>query len=153
MKRILFTLIALIASLGTFAEVTGEALTFRNQIKSYLSQEGYVPTIDTDGDIAFKYEGSKYFISVDNYGEMVYVTVSYYMNAEDTNSTLLRRVANDVERGLKLVRIYLTQNQQTLILECAAANTSIAEFRRMFYNYMEILTLAKERVTDGYNEE
>lgn len=153
MKKILFILITLLANANVYAsDVTGDALSMRTQIKNYLAQEGYVPSIDEDGDIAFKYEGTKYYISCENYSEMVYLTVSSYIGAGDTNATLLRRVCNDVQRGLKIVRINLSSSQETVTIECADVLTSITEFKRMFYNYMTILQLADERIKDKYNE-
>lgn len=33
--------------------------------RQFLAEEGYVPQIDDDGDVLFKFEGANYFIAVD----------------------------------------------------------------------------------------
>ena len=45
-------------------EFTSAQLSLRNQIKSYIAEEGYMPTIDSDGDIKFKKEGVTYYVIV-----------------------------------------------------------------------------------------
>lgn len=42
----------------------------------YLSQEGYVPTVDNDGDVIFKVEGKVYYISIDTKDELFFGSFS-----------------------------------------------------------------------------
>ena len=37
--------------------------------RSFLASEGYTPKIDSDGDVAFKFEGGNYYILVDDKDE------------------------------------------------------------------------------------
>lgn len=148
MKRILFTLIAMVACLSTYAEVTGEALRMRSQIKNYLTTEGYVPTIDSDGDIAVKIEGEKFFISCENYGSVVYVKLARYLGCEGTNINLLRRACGDAERGLKSVRILISANQENVTFECNAFVSNSSQFTSMLTDYVDIIKMAIESVTE-----
>ena len=65
MKRII-TIICLFLS-GCYLiaqELNSEQTRLRTNIKNYLQQEGFVPSIDEDGDIAFKKEGELYWVSI-----------------------------------------------------------------------------------------
>jgi hypothetical protein len=41
----------------------------------YLKSEGYVPTIDEDGDVRFKFEGKLYFLSIEEEDETFFKLV------------------------------------------------------------------------------
>jgi Bacterial Ig-like domain (group 2). len=65
MKRLLI-LFGIFANIGFLCaqELNPDQSKLRNDIKSFLQQEGFVPSIDSDGDIAFKSEGNSFWISV-----------------------------------------------------------------------------------------
>ncbi len=87
MKRFFFALVCTVISLcAAVAEPpTGKAATMQNQVKSYLQTEGYVPTIDSDGDIKFKSEGRTYYISMQNYDSAVYIDFYTLLDISDSN--------------------------------------------------------------------
>lgn len=65
MKRIILSIcILLIPCLLIAQDLNVEQTRLRTNIKNYLQQEGYVPSIDEDGDIAFKVQGGSYWINV-----------------------------------------------------------------------------------------
>ena len=67
MKKIV-SLIVCMLFLGTtfcFADELNLAqLRLRGDIKNYLQQEGYMPEIDSDGDIKFKKEGDTFYVKI-----------------------------------------------------------------------------------------
>lgn len=44
---------------------------FRSQIVDYLRYEGYTPTIDSDGDVKFTYNGSSFFIQLSEFNDQL----------------------------------------------------------------------------------
>ena len=66
MKRIMtaITLACVVLMQAYAQEFTSAQLSLRNQIKTYIAEEGYMPTIDSDGDIKFKREGTTYYVIV-----------------------------------------------------------------------------------------
>lgn len=66
MKKILLFIIVAFCTLGiSYAdEFSAGQLQLRTQIADFLKEEGFVPEIDSDGDIKFKYEGKPYYVSV-----------------------------------------------------------------------------------------
>lgn len=87
MKRFLCIIVLITIGLSvSFAQKTyntgQEAI--RNNIMSFLKDEGYQPSIDSDDDIKFKRQGDTYFISVsDNDSSPYYVTLKKYFAYDD----------------------------------------------------------------------
>ena len=77
MKKIISIIIVLI-SLNTYAQDKEQEIKeLQFNYLSFLKSEGYIGSIDDDGDIKFKYEGKAYYIwpSKSNY-----FSLSYYMS-------------------------------------------------------------------------
>lgn len=72
MKKIIRLLIAALLMLPAISfakddsEFNREQLALRSDLLNFLKEEGYMPEIDSDGDIKFKSEGQQYYISVSN---------------------------------------------------------------------------------------
>lgn len=70
MKRVILfwvSILSLVLSSKIAAEekqLTSEQLALRSEIVSFLKEEGFMPEIDSDGDVAFKAEGTRYYVSV-----------------------------------------------------------------------------------------
>lgn len=66
MRSVIFLLLLLSLSFKDYAQEFVEAqIKLRSNIVLFLKEEGYMPEIDSDGDIMFKKEGVKYFVSID----------------------------------------------------------------------------------------
>lgn len=70
MKRFIITLVLGLLTLPfvSFAqnnsEYNSEQLALRTELFNFIKEEGFMPELDSDGDIKFKCEGQPYFISV-----------------------------------------------------------------------------------------
>jgi hypothetical protein len=75
----------------------------------YLKQEGYVPTIDIDGDIQFKVAGDSYFIIVDeNDLQFFQVYMGFSLGAISPQDAL--NAANYSNRRSKVVKVALSSD-------------------------------------------
>jgi len=83
-----------------------------NKIKSQLEEEGFRPTIDSDGDVVFKFEGGVYFIAVDENDEM-YVRIAFpnfwKVESKDEEKKGIR-CAHDATKRVKGAKIFLSQD-------------------------------------------
>lgn len=84
MKRFFFLLIAL-APLALFAQnpsgLKGDQLKLRNELFTFLKEEGYSPRIDSDGSVLFSEKGSEYCFEVSEIDENpLYVVFSKYFD-------------------------------------------------------------------------
>jgi len=153
MKRFLFALVCTVISLcQAMAEPpTGKAATMLNQVKSYLQTEGYVPTIDSDGDIKFKSEGRTYYISLQNYDNAVYIDFYTLLDISDSNIGKVRIAADKAQTSLKFARVDVVSNS-TLSFDVVGYYESISTFKAMFENMLLICNMARERYIENYNE-
>ncbi len=77
---------AVIGFSGYSANPTDEDVeNYKASIISYVRAEGYLPKIDSDGDIAFKHDGDSYWVRVSAYDDGYYVTVMTLTSIEGRN--------------------------------------------------------------------
>ncbi|MBL8983321.1 MAG: hypothetical protein JNL26_14105 [Gemmatimonadetes bacterium] len=87
------------------------AMTKEQKIEAfleYLRTEGYVPTIDSDGDIKFKYEGGTYYLIVDaNDGEFYRLIYPNFWAIEGaTERSRVERAALQATAGTKVAKVF-----------------------------------------------
>ena len=75
----------------------------------HLKVEGYVPHVDSDGDVAFKAEGRTYFIDCAEAGDLFYFRLAFpnFWSIEDEDER--RRVdaaAGQASREVRMAKIY-----------------------------------------------
>ena len=89
MKKIILLLVALLSlSMDSLAqEFTEIQKKLRSDIMLFLKEEGYIQELNTNGNIQFKKEGDKYFISIDKRDTSpMYLTVGLSYIYNDTYS-------------------------------------------------------------------
>ena len=65
MKRFFMIALLAVASLSAWCkDFNTDKLKLLNEIMTFLRVEGFVPELDSDQDIKFKYEGRTYYVSV-----------------------------------------------------------------------------------------
>ncbi len=152
MKKILFALLLFVfGAMTVSAEApTGKALTFQNQVKSYLQSEGYMPEIDKDGDIHFKTEGRNIYIALQNWGSGVYMDMYFILGLEDSNISKVRRAADDAQKSLKFVRVDVMSEEQ-LTIDVVQYFSSFNDFKENFKDFLDIIMKCRQRTLDNYN--
>lgn len=87
--------------------LNADQLELRSDVFNFLKQEGYMPEIDSDGDIKFKAEGKIYYVSVDAKDEnpmyLVFYRPSTYPEKYSKNTLLLATEQLNRYKGVKLV--------------------------------------------------
>ncbi|MEL6593054.1 MAG: YbjN domain-containing protein [Bacteroidota bacterium] len=83
----------------------------------YLESEGISPTIDSDGDIQFKYERYTYFIDVDESDTEFFRIVLYNVWPIEsvTEALQVTQACSYVNRKIKCVKIYPTTNDNVWV--------------------------------------
>lgn len=129
------------------ADLSQKALNFRTQIKSYLSSGGYEPSIDSDGDVKFKYNGYTYYIRVvDISGDimvryMVGVTVPDNVGRGRANKICL----NIAQKKL-CARAFLTESGSTIFVQIDAFCSGLSMFKSLFEANMMLLDTVSDDV-------
>ena len=108
MKKLFSILVCLfMITVSAHADLNAGQIKLRNEIKNFLQEEGYVPSIDQDGDITFKYEGKTYYIQIDDSDTSPYyicIFRSHSYSEAYTKEKLLRVVGEtNFKKGVKLL--------------------------------------------------
>ncbi len=152
MKKIFLIMLVVLGSLGMYAdEPTGKALTMRGEILNYLRSEGYMPKIDSDGDIQFKREGVSYWISLDNYGQYVYANTYSSMDTKGASMYRVRSSANTAQRKYKFVRCNVYDSSVSVSVPLPIK--TLSEYKGFFPDVIDIIINTKKVMKEEYNEE
>ncbi len=109
MKRFLFLLI--ISSIVVSASAANALTTHQNDLRAnlinFLKEEGFMPEIDNDGDIQFKREGVKWYISIYSVDEMpMYISLfKWYNYSENYSKEAVSATLADLNsyKGVKVI--------------------------------------------------
>jgi len=152
MKKYIIAFVALLACTFTMtaAEKTQREQSFAKQISDFLRAEGYQPSIDDDGDVAFKYQGDKFWVSVEEYDDGYYVKLFSVMSAEDTNRRGVLEACAQTMAAYKYVRCYPVKS--SIIYECTSYFSNLYQFKLLFPDLMQVLTYSDKKLQKVYAE-
>lgn len=113
MKRFIITLIVGLLILPTVSlaqsdsEFNSEQLALQTDLFNFLKEEGFMPELDSDGDIKFKSEGQLYFISVSKTDEnpMYVVLFRQFSNPDEYSAETIVMASKELNlyKGVKVV--------------------------------------------------
>lgn len=129
MKKIALTLLLTFCSICAL-----QAQSIQSSIMSYLRNEGYAATYDSDGDIQFKMEGNIYYVIVKDLDEgYSYVEVRAPF-AVDASLGELYSIANELNRGKYICKCSAYQDNEgenvfQIGMEFVAPNSVQAQYQ------------------------
>jgi hypothetical protein len=120
---------------------------------TYLKGEGYLPEIDSDGDVRFKAEGKNLYIDVYeddlNYFQIV---LPYFWEIEsESERKKVADAASYVTRTTKVAKVYMEEDDDTSI------NAEIyiekpEDFKIHFTRMVNVILLARRKFIERMNE-
>jgi hypothetical protein len=151
MKKVYVLMVCMmLCGAALFAQTARE---LQDMYMDYLREEGYVPSVDSDGDIAFKVEGGSYYIIVDEDDPTYFIIL--YPNFWEIESEEERALASDVimyvNDTTKVAKIYITSWDDTSIEAGIFLNTA-EDFVHHFPRMMTVMRLARQKFIDGMDE-
>lgn len=156
MRKILFTVVFAIIGICTATaqtkQLTSAELQFRNGIETFLKEEGYVPTVDTDDNsLNFKREGNRYWITVeDSSPTYVEFHLSGFTLESSDDIKKLKESCNRANLETRCTKAYVTETSVSFSVELYCQ--TVEGFKNIFYRSMNTLTASKEKTKDYYNE-
>jgi hypothetical protein len=119
----------------------------------YLREQGYSPSLDSDGDVDFKIEGRNYYISIDE-DDPVFFRI-LYPNFWEIETEEERRKASavimSVNRTTKIAEVYITSRDDTSIDASILLNTP-QDFKQHFSRMIDAVQLARRKFIQGMSE-
>lgn len=147
-KRILLCVVmAMVGFMALHAELNSAQRNVRSQIYSFLSEEGYQPTYDSDGDIKVKIKGSNYFVRVNESDENpMFVTLASYINyPEDYSRAVVKEAAHEINlyKGVKMLcfKDYITIRAEMFL-------RSAEPFKQAFYRLIALIQSAEDELDE-----
>lgn len=152
MKRILIIL-CVFANIGfTYAQELNSAQSkLRNDIKSFLQQEGFVPSIDSDGDVVFKSEGNSFWVSVSAADDVpMYTSLNIGFTKPDDYSLTAMKLAAAELNYYKGVKVLCFEDSFTFRSELYVMNAE--QFKYSFYTMLAHLKTVADAFVDTYEK-
>ena len=150
MKKFYILLISLICLNSVFCyadELNASQKKLRNEIKAFLQEEGFMPEIDSDGDIKFKKEGSIYYISV-NYKDTspMFVSLSLGFNKPSGYSDEAIKIAANELNLYKGVKVICSSHSFSIRGEMYLVSSEA--FKYSFYKLMSQISNVEDDFMD-----
>jgi hypothetical protein len=147
--KIFFLAVGLMLALATGLSAQMTRSQLQQMYVTYLTEEGYQPEVDSDGDVTFKAEGRFFYISVDeNDLEVFTIVYPYFWEIEsesERNEALL--AASNANRTTKIAKIYLTDDDDTSI----RGQTYLAkpdDFELFFERMVDAMMIVRRKFVD-----
>lgn len=148
MRNILFFIVlffTICISIDAQDKFNAEQLKLRAGIESFLREEGFVPEIDTDGDITFKKEGEQYFVLIDNRDVFpFYLSISKFYKYDDKYTRQKISEKLDALNLKKAVKVILYDGY--FILQSEMFLVDAESFKFVFYKLLSQLEALIEEV-------
>lgn len=130
--------------------MSSQARIFRDDIKQFLQEEGFSPTVDGD-EIDFKKEGVSYWINFEGTSPvLVSLRLSGYTNEYDSEIAMLKATnyANFIKGSAKA----FLYKDNSVGFAVQHYYKSAEEFKMTFYKNMSDIDKCKDNLTKKYNE-
>ncbi|MDR2523446.1 MAG: hypothetical protein LBC93_07100 [Synergistaceae bacterium] len=133
--------------------VLGEAAEspLADMYAEYLKSEGYFPTVDKDGDVFFKYEGSAYFILVDEDDPQFFVVIypTFWKIDSESEKTLARKVALEVTNSTKGAKVFLDRQEMNVSINAETLLKQPEDFKDVFPRILNMISSARKKFIKG----
>jgi hypothetical protein len=117
----------------------------------FLREEGFRPDVDDDGDIAFKFEGRRFYIVISendpSYFHLLFPNVWKIESAEELSQALLH--ANDVSRSMKVVKLHVNAQRTYINAAAEMLYSEIAHLQPHFLRTLSMLQSAAREFADS----
>ena len=135
-----------LVSIAGAKDFNSAQLKLRSDIMAFLAEEGYVPKLDSDGDITFKTEGVQYAVIIsDSETNPMYVVLYNGYNYNETyNRASISPFVSEINlyKGLKL---YLREN--SFSFQCEMFVPDAEAFSKVFNRCLKIMKMADDELT------
>lgn len=130
--------------------------TLKERCLSILREEGYLPTIDDDGDIKLKVQGLTYYVITDTDDE-VYLRVwlpSFWSIENDQEFAKAHFVANKVNREYKVAKVTIAKNNDNTHAQCEMfISPDDPQLKRILLRLFNLLSSVRSDFAEGMRAE
>lgn len=148
MKRIILLLLIIPWVFNVYSqEFTEPQIKLRSDIMLFLKEEGYMPELDSDGDIMFKKEGSKYYVSIDKKDTHPFYVSLFLLYKYDETYSMEKVVSGLKELNrYKAVKVLCYKENYAYQAEMYLVNSE--HFKYTFYKLMDQIVAMKSELAE-----
>ncbi len=149
-KLVLFVFVLLAVSVSAQNEdETSKKL--QNEYMQFLKVEGFMPSVDEDGDVSFKKEGNTYYLRPTN--DNLYFKLSRWLsNEEKIQDVKIHKAMNATVAEYKAVRVYATASYSGIWVEVACYLSEEDDFKTIFYRALSVVEDAVPFFKEEFNK-
>jgi len=128
-----------------------EKTEYVTMYSEYLREEGFSPTVDEDGDIVFKFEGSIFYLVMDeetNYFRLIYP--AFWSIDSEAEQEAAMRSALEVTKTIRVVKINIIKESVWATFETFCANPE--DYKILFRRALNLLRAASRRFAEKMME-
>jgi len=114
----------------------------QNTYMEYLRQEGYVPTVDADGDIQFKVAGDVYFIIL-NETDLQFFQIYTGFKLDTVPEEAAINAANSSNRNSKVVKISFSSERKVISITAELLLNDPKDFIPIFSRAISLIRNAE----------
>jgi hypothetical protein len=144
-KVLLFSLALLALFIGNVSAQYSRA-ELQKMYMSYLTAEGYAPSIDSDGDVAFRREGRPFWIEV-NEDDLEYFRIGYLANYSldyDYEVYQFPIAINYATKQTKVAKVYSLDDGGRFMISAEIYLVSPEDFKIVFNRMINAINRARE---------
>lgn len=148
-KRLLLALLSvqLCFMAGVAQELNVAQTKLRSDIEAFLKEEGFMPSIDTDGEIKFKREGVNYYIRVNenNKSPMFVSLYAPYSYPSDYSVEVFKQATIELNlyKGVKVLCF-----EKSVRYQAEMFLTDAESFKQVFYKLISQVATVHDAVAE-----
>jgi hypothetical protein len=142
----ILTAIIILGGIVVFPAASQQRLTrldLQRIYTDYLRQEGYVPSVDKDGDIQFKVAGDSYFIIIDDI-DLQFFQIYTGFSLGDVSLQDALNAANYSNRSSKVVKVAFSSERKVVSITAELLLNDPKDFIPVFSRAISLIRNAEK---------
>lgn len=120
-------------------------------VYNFLSEEGFRPQIDKEGDIIFKAEGDTYLICFkEDDGDLI--SIRKYLKLDCGQNLSVYKLAHDISSVYIVGKCMIFGDDELTLLLAIETLEDVASFRKNFERYLVIIHEMEIEFAEGYDK-
>lgn len=121
---------------------------------SILSDEGFRPVVDSDGDIHFKYEGGNYYIFAERDEQFIYIQYPRFWGIDGSEERIRAlRAANSATATTKAAKVCVTPEGDDVSAAFESLVSAPSELRHILVRGLRCIRSAVNKFVEEMNKD
>jgi lipopolysaccharide export LptBFGC system permease protein LptF len=153
-RKFLFCFIGIILFCVSYVNAQMTLPQLQAMYTNYLIEEGFKPSVDSDGDVVFKVEGKTFWIDIDEKDlESFRIVFSNFWEIESLAEKLkVYEVMNYINRTTKVAKVFMSPKEDDVSMDANIFVNKPEDFKFHFARMLDLLFYEIDEFRDKMNE-